>query len=90
MKSAFPPCPMHTDWKVLYRAAIIERDKSVIRQKVSEAETAVRSRSQELFYGGTSEEKELLADALYTLRAYRTAWEHAEGEITVTAAKTAA
>ena len=91
MNSAFPPSHMHTDWKVLYRAAILERDKSVIRQRVSEAETAVRSRSRELFYdGGTSEEKELLADALYALCAYRTAWEHAEGEMTVTAAKIAA
>jgi len=82
---------MHTDWQVLYRAAILEPDKSVLRQKVSEAEAAVRSRSRELFCGGgTSEEKELLADAMYTLRAYRTAWEHAEDEITLTAAKTAA
>ena len=91
MNTAFPPCHIHTDWKVLYRAAILERDKSVIRQKVSEAEAAARSRGRELFYGGgTSEEKELLADALYALRAYRTAWEHAEGEIPDEAARTAA
>ena len=79
MSTAFPPRPVHADWKSLYRAAILEPDKSVIRQKVFEAEAAVLARGRELFYvGGTSEEKESLEDALYLLRAYRSAWESAE------------
>lgn len=87
MYPVFPPRPIHSDWKTLYRAAIREPDKSVVRRKVSEAEAAVLARRRELFYGsGTSEEKESLEDALYLLRAYRTAWEHTESKITGTAA----
>ena len=77
MDTAFPSCPGH--WKTLYRAAILERNKSVIPQKVSAAEQAVLARGRELFYtAGTREEKEALEDALYALRAFRTAWEHTE------------
>jgi hypothetical protein len=54
MKTAIPPHPVHPDWRNLYRAAILEPDKSVIRQKVCEAEAAVLARGRELFYtGGT-------------------------------------
>jgi len=77
MNTAFPPCP--SEWKSLYRAAILEPDKSVVRQKVCEAETAVLARGREIFYsGGTREEKEGLEDALYLLRAYQSAWESPE------------
>jgi hypothetical protein len=87
MKKAFSPCPDHGDWKSLYRAAILETNKNAIPQKVSEAELAVLARGRELFHGGgTSEEKESLEDALYALRAFRSAWEHTEAEITDTAA----
>lgn len=79
MSTAFPPPPIHSDWKTLYRVAILEPDKSVIRQKVSQAETAVVARGRELFYAqGTLEEKEALEDALYALRAFRSAWQHSE------------
>jgi hypothetical protein len=81
MTTAFPPCPSHTEWRTLYRAAILEKNNSVIPEKVSEAERAVLARGRELFYGeGTLEEKEVLEDALYALRAFRSAWEHADGE----------
>ena len=77
MDTAFPACPDRVDWKTLYRAAILEKNKSAIPQKVSEAEQAVLARGRELFYNrGTREEQELLEDALYALRAFRTAWEH--------------
>ena len=79
MKPAFPLCPDHSEWKTLYRAAILESNKTVIPQKVSIAETAVLARGRELFYSeGTPEEREALEDALYALRAFRTAWEHTE------------
>jgi len=78
MSTAFPPRPSHADWKTLYRAAILEPDKSVVRQKVSKAEAAVLARGRELFYSGTKEETESLEEALYLLRAYRSAWENAE------------
>ncbi|MBZ5723187.1 MAG: hypothetical protein LAO03_22855 [Acidobacteriia bacterium] len=79
MNTAFPPCPKHTDWKTLYRAAIFESNKSVVPQRVSEAEEAVLARGREIFYGhGTAEEQEALEDALYALRAFRTAWQRTE------------
>jgi len=79
MTTAFPPPPDHAEWKTLYRAAILERNRTVIPQKVSEAERAALARGRELFYGeGTPEEKEALEDALYALRAFRDAWEHTE------------
>jgi hypothetical protein len=79
MNTAFPPCPDDRDWRTLYRAAILESNKSVIPQRVSEAEAAVLARGREVFYGhGTLEEKEALEDALYALRAFKTACQHAE------------
>ena len=79
MTTAFPPCLNRVDWKTLYRAAILENNKRVLPQRVSEAEEAVRARGREIFYSnGTSEEEEALDDALYALRAFRTAWQHTE------------
>jgi hypothetical protein len=83
-----PPDPFVLD---NYRAAILEPDKSVMRQKVSEAEAAVLLRGRELFYGsGTHEEKEALEDALYLLRAHRNACKHVHREITDKPAKAGA
>ncbi len=83
MKAPSSPCADHENWKSLYRAAILETDKNAIRQKVSEAEQAVLARGRELFYcGGTREEQELLEDALYALRAFRsTSEQHIDPEI---------
>lgn len=79
MKPAYSPFADHVDWKSLYRAAILETDKNSIQQKVEQAESAVIARGRELFYGGgTREEQESLEDALYALRAYRSAWENSE------------
>ncbi len=71
-----PPCPSHTDWKTLYRAAILETNKNAIPQKVSAAEQAVVARARELFYkGGTREERNAVDHAMHVLRAFRSAWE---------------
>jgi hypothetical protein len=79
MATAFLACPDPGDWKTLYRAAILETNRGVIPQKVSKAEQAVLARGRELFYsGGTYDEQESLEDALYALRALRSAWEHTE------------
>src|SRR5690349_1255903 len=52
-----------TNWKVLYRAAILETNTAMIPQRISEAELAVLAREREIFYGaGDSEEKEALED----------------------------
>lgn len=72
-------CSTQKSWKVLYRAAILENNKSIVSQRVSQAEDAVIARTRELFYQPTSmEERDELDDALYALRAFRTAWEHLE------------
>lgn len=64
----------NANWRILYRAAIHESNSSLILQRVSLAETAALTRQRELFYlGGSEEEKECLEDALYALRAFRTA-----------------
>jgi hypothetical protein len=79
MLPAFPPCLTQPDWRTLYRAAILETNKADIPQRVIEAEQAVVARGREIFYGdGSAEEKEALEDALYALRAYRSAWYHSE------------
>lgn len=90
MKSAISLCPSGTDWKTLYRAAILEPDKSVVRQKIFEAESAILLRARELFYtDGTSDEKESLADALYVLGAYKNVFEYADIDTTCKAATAA-
>jgi hypothetical protein len=68
-------------WKTLYRVAILETNKGLLPQRVAEAEEAVKARGREIFYDNrTPEEKEAeaLEDALYTLRAFRTAWQHSD------------
>ena len=79
MHTAFPPSLSR--WNTLYQAAILETNKGLLPQRVAEAEEAVRARGREIFYGnGKPEEKEaeVLEDALYTLRAFRTAWQHSD------------
>ena len=78
MYPAFPPCLNHRDWKTLYRAAILERNNNAVPRRVSEAEMAVLARGRQLCHEGTLEEREALEDALYALRAFRSAWEHTE------------
>jgi len=80
MIMAFPFQPKHTDWKTRYRAAILETNRSVIPQRVSEAEEAVLARGREIFLCGNRdlEEQEALEDALYALRAFKTACQHTE------------
>jgi len=75
MNPVVPPFPNRTDWRTLYTAAILETNKSVLPQRVSEAEEAVMNRGREIFYDPASlEEQEDLEDALYALRAFRTSW----------------
>jgi hypothetical protein len=77
MPTAFPQHPDR--WKTLYRAAILETNRGLLSQRVSEAEAAVRARSRQISYGDEAlEEKEALEDALYTLSAFRTAWQRSE------------
>lgn len=77
MKAPLLPSREHQHWTALYLAALRETDWSALPYKLTEAETAVVAREKELSSAGaTGEEAELLDDALYALRAFRTAWEH--------------
>jgi hypothetical protein len=77
MASSGVRSPVDQQWKVLYRAAIFETDKAVLRTRLSDAEEAVIARGRELLHatGDTIEEREALEDALYALRAFRNAWQ---------------
>ena len=67
------------DWKVLYRAAIQESDRTCIQQRISDAEQAVIARARELFHSPEKrEERDELEDALYAIRAFRNALAHLE------------
>ena len=69
--------PKHIDWKILYQAAILESNQNAVSQRVLEAEQAVIARGRELFYGSSDpEEAEELEDALYALRAFKTALQY--------------
>ena len=61
----------NTNWRDLYRAALLELDPTKLCQRVAEAESAVTARVNELFQGGDGncEESEDLNDALHALRA---------------------
>jgi hypothetical protein len=43
MTPAVSPCLNRSDWRTLYRAAILETNKDILLQRVSEAEEAVRA-----------------------------------------------
>jgi len=78
MNPAFPPCLNPTEWTTLYRAVIHETNQSLLSQRVSEAEDAVIERGREISYDHrAADEKDALEDALYVLRAYRSARQHA-------------
>jgi hypothetical protein len=79
MKNEAPPSHHSQNWKLLYRAAILETNRRAVPRRVLEAEKAVLARGRELFKKiGTLDEKEALEDALYALRAYKTAWSHTD------------
>jgi hypothetical protein len=65
--------PESTNWRELYRAAILELDESKISQQFVEAQKAVIERVKELFQedGESSGEKQALDDAMYFLQALR-------------------
>lgn len=67
-----------TNWKHLYRAAIFEKNRTAISERISKAERAMQARGRELLWDGSREERNALDNALHALRAYRGALEHNE------------
>jgi hypothetical protein len=58
-------------WRELYKAALFEKDRGQLPQRIAEAEKAIVKRGRELFGStiDTIEEDQALDDALYALRA---------------------
>lgn len=66
------------EWRSLFRAATLEKDMSLVEKRISDAEQAITMRSVEIFRQNGVEvevERELLNDAMYVLRARRSAVE---------------
>ena len=70
MTTALPPC-LNRNWRTFYRAAILETDRSVQPQRVSQAEEAVKARGREIFFyaDGTAEEQEALEHCMPCVRS---------------------
>jgi hypothetical protein len=52
-----PPCLNRADWRTLYRTAILENNKNILPQRVSEPEEAVILGRKEIFYARTAWEQ---------------------------------
>jgi hypothetical protein len=64
-------------WRELYRSALFEADRQRLPSRIDEAERAIRHRAAELLASDRdhSEEAQAVEDALYALRALRSALE---------------
>ena len=67
------PGKVKQDWEKLYRAAIIESDRSKLLQRVKDAEAAIleRSRSLSKSPANSEREQEAITRALYILSLLR-------------------
>ncbi|GAC1437999.1 MAG: hypothetical protein NVS9B5_37820 [Terriglobales bacterium] len=65
------------DWRLLYRAALAEIDKTKLPERIAEAEKAIVLRARELFHGRSEksgdngEETGALDQVMYALHALR-------------------
>jgi hypothetical protein len=68
--------PYRRVWAQFYKAALFELDANKVSDRIAEAETALVERARQLFYsaGGNIEEEQAVDDAMYGLRALRSAW----------------
>jgi hypothetical protein len=60
----------HTNWLELYRAALVETDKTKLRDRIEAAQKVLRERAGELAQNGngSAEEMRAIDDALRALR----------------------
>jgi hypothetical protein len=68
--------PYRRVWAQFYRAALFELDANKVSDRIADAETALVERARQLFYsaGDNIEEEQAVDDAMYALRALRSAW----------------
>jgi len=73
MSTGISKSPDSRYWRQLYKAALVEIDKSKLAQRIAEAEKAVVLRARELFQaaGDNGEETEALEDVMYALHTLR-------------------
>jgi hypothetical protein len=69
--SATASSPSLSSWRELYKAALFEKNREKLPDRIAEAEKAIVARARELFAStaDTIEEDQALDDALYALRA---------------------
>ena len=68
---AIASSPSLSSWRELYKAALFEKNREKLPDRIAEAEKAIVARARELFASSadTIEEDQALDDALYALRA---------------------
>jgi hypothetical protein len=66
--------PNSSCWCDLYETALFETDKSILPERIADAEKAIVARARELFSMTTGyiEEVQAIEDALYALQALQT------------------
>ena len=67
------------DWEKLYRAAVLESDRSKLQQRIEDAEAAILERSRSLSKppGDNEEEQDAITRALHILSLLREAGQEA-------------
>ena len=78
MNAIFYEFPENTNWRELYRAAVIEPDSIRTPQHIANARRAIVLRARELFHknAGSREEKQALDGAMCCLHALDNALKH--------------
>jgi hypothetical protein len=69
MSSAISEFPQHRNWRVLYKAAIVEIDLTKVPDRIAEAKKEIVQRARELFRitGNNMEEEQALDAAMCVL-----------------------
>jgi hypothetical protein len=66
------PLPKEESWKDLYVAALFEKDRSKLPQRIVEARTAITDHKGKLFASGNdTRERQVLDNALFSLGALK-------------------
>jgi hypothetical protein len=78
MANSDPQNPYPSEWRVKYRAAILQTNSPETMKRLSDAENAIVQRMRELFLdtgADVEEERAAMDDAMYALRALKIALE---------------
>ena len=78
MNATFYEFTENTNWRELYRAAVLEADSIRIPEHIANARRAIVLRARELFHknAGSPEEKQALDAAMCCLEVLHDAWNH--------------